>query len=378
MLSANAGAVITGICSNCHTMHNSQDGNPVANSGGAAWNGGKIQGGTLTTANDHLLVSDCVGCHSNTGSETVLTVGSSKIPIVYNTNGYPTTPLAGGNFALVPSDDTKGHNVYGIAGQDSNLSYAPGAFDDTGGNTIGCSNSCHQSLALSPSQNTGRVSTGEPDGCQGCHGYVAHHANNDASTQPRPTAANGGYRFLGPPAGHPLGGTVDGVEDPDWEYTKSATDHNVYAAEVANDYENPQSMGKFCAGCHGTFHANGDPNSFTTVNVTGIFNGDGSSANPWIRHPANFPIPNAGEFAQVIGQAYDPTIPVAKNVQASYNAGIVNAGDQVICLSCHRAHGSDQSDMLRFSYSQVVAHSSTTGNATNGCFFCHRNKDNAN
>ena len=376
MLTANAGAVITGICANCHTMHNSQDGNTVASSGGAAWSGGKIQGGSLSTANENLLVSDCVGCHSNTGTETILNVNGSSIPIVYNTNGYPTQPLAGGNFANVPGDTTMGHNVYGIAGVDGNLSYAPGAFDDTGGTTIGCGTSCHETLAQPDSWYT--AAGNEPGGCKGCHGNVAHHANNDANTQPRPSTANGGYRFLGPPAGHVMGGTVDGVEDPDWEFTATATDHNVYAAEVVDDTETPQSMGKFCAGCHGSFHANGDPNSFTTQMLTGIFNGDGSSANPWIRHPANYAIPNSGEFSQVIGQPYDPAIPVAMNVQSTYNVGTVDAGDQVFCLSCHRAHGSDQPDMLRFDYTAVVSHSSTTGNATNGCFFCHRNKDNAN
>jgi len=220
MLTTSAGAKITGICSNCHTMHNSQDGNTVAYSGnGAAWNGGVITGtGGSTAANAQLLVSDCVGCHSNTGGATIVNVGGSTIPIVWNTGGYPANPLAGGNFADVPTDTTTGHNVFGIAGVDTNLSYAPGAFNDTGGIAIGCSNSCHVSLAQPDSWNA--LGGNEPGGCKGCHNYVAHHANNDANTQPRPTAANGGYRFLGPPAGHNvMGGTVDGVEDPDWEAT---------------------------------------------------------------------------------------------------------------------------------------------------------------
>ncbi len=372
MLATSAGAVVTGVCSNCHTMHNSHDGNTVANSNGAHWSGGVLTGGSVTTANAQLLVSDCVGCHSSTGTATTVNVGGSTIPIVWNTGGYPATPLAGGNFFNVPTDTTMGHNVYGIAGVDSNLSYAPGAFDDLGGTAIGCGTSCHTTLAQPDSW---YIAAGnEPGGCKGCHGYVAHHANNDASTQPRPTATNGGYRFLGPPAGHPLGGHVDGIEDPDWEATTSATDHNVYAAEVVDDTEDPQSMGKFCAGCHGSFHANGDPNSYTTIMETGIDNGTGSTADPWIRHPSNFGIPNTGEFTQVIGQTYSAAIPVAKNVQTTVTS-TVDAGDQVFCLSCHRAHGSQYPDMLRFDYTAVIAHTGS-GTATNGCFFCHRNKDN--
>ncbi|MEW6600485.1 MAG: cytochrome c3 family protein [Nitrospirota bacterium] len=45
-----------------------------------------------------------------------------------------------------------------------------------------------------------------------------------------------------------------------------------------------------------------------------------------------------------------------------------SANGRVICLSCHRAHGSAQNDLLRFDYSTMNA-----GNSTNngGCETCH-------
>ncbi len=73
---------------------------------------------------------------------------------------------------------------------------------------------------------------------------------------------------------------MSGIEDNDWEATKSASDHNVYLGGADS---NPQPVTKFCAGCHGAFHADGqgvDPD-------TGVDNG----ASPWLRYPADYTIP---------------------------------------------------------------------------------------
>ncbi|MBW1796331.1 MAG: hypothetical protein JRJ38_18260 [Deltaproteobacteria bacterium] len=43
-------------------------------------------------------------------------------------------------------------------------------------------------------------------------------------------------------------------------------------------------------------------------------------------------------------------------------------GARVTCLSCHRAHGTDNHDILRFDYSTQIAGS--TG-VTAGCLGCH-------
>jgi len=122
-------AKVTGVCSNCHTMHNSQGGDGVVIAGtNAGWNGGgAMTGGTDTGPQQRLLVTNCVGCHSSTTDATIVTVGDSRIPIVYNSGGVaPLKPLAGGNFYYVENNgDQYGHNVRGISGQDSLLSYAP-------------------------------------------------------------------------------------------------------------------------------------------------------------------------------------------------------------------------------------------------------------
>ncbi|NOZ26181.1 MAG: cytochrome c3 family protein, partial [Nitrospirae bacterium] len=51
--------------------------------------------------------------------------------------------------------------------------------------------------------------------------------------------------------------------------------------------------------------------------------------------------------------------------------GTVTAGtDRVICLSCHRAHGSPYFKMLRWDY-----RSTTLATALSGCNACHTSKN---
>jgi len=353
-------AKVTGVCSNCHTMHNSQDGSAVLRTGsGIGWNGsGQLTGGSLQSAPaGNLLVTSCVGCHSSTTAETKLTIGSSTIPIVYNTVA-PTAPLAGGNFYWVVSDSTKGHNVYGIAGPDSNLSEAPGF------NPAACADTCHTTLAVEPSAlNAFR------GGCQGCHVFTYHHEDN------------GVYRFLkghGAPPSISIPSArknittypdyVTGIEDSDWEYTKSPSDHNFYHG-TANIYSstgsgltNQKTVTAFCAGCHRVFHG-----PYDSVDSTGM-----GSASPWLRHPTDIALPQSGEY-----NAYDPTSsdPVTGYSTEAPVAWVnpsspTRAGAIVMCLSCHRPHGSDQPDLLRWDYNTIIA----GGGGTGGCFICHTTK----
>jgi len=92
-------AAVTGPCSNCHTMHNSQNGSPLVRVGTVVgWGGSGLTGGDLSQEPmSHLLVTGCVGCHTSTTSDTIVNYGGSSIPIVYNTVP-PVDSLAGGNF----------------------------------------------------------------------------------------------------------------------------------------------------------------------------------------------------------------------------------------------------------------------------------------
>lgn len=340
-LQTQASANVTGPCANCHTMHNSQAGTLVSSINRA-----------------RLLTSDCVGCHSSSSADTIVQLGTTRIPIVYNTAAPPVNELAGGNFHWVAKNGHQyGHNVRGISPPDSFLAIGPG------GENLQCGNSCHQSFSL-PDTGFGR------NGCEGCHGSVKHHGASVVAGQPV-TAAEGWYRFLMAPSSHSGFGLtqgVAGIEDPNWEQTPTSTQHNIYFGGDGTAAQSPRSLNKFCASCHAKFHA---PGFFESGGLT-VDNGGG--VNPWLRHPTNYAIPNKGEFAPLFATPYNPAVPVAKPVLTSYQAAKIEIGDQVSCVSCHRAHGSPYPDMLRWDYSAMKAHDGGSASGT-GCFFCHTAKD---
>ncbi|MBW2662106.1 MAG: hypothetical protein JRD93_08995, partial [Deltaproteobacteria bacterium] len=272
-----AAAKVTGVCSNCHTMHNSQNGAVMAN------------GGPHAT----LLMNNCVGCHSSVDSSTTYDLGGSNVPVVNYTGGEPTDYLAGGNFYWVAdnggNDDAKGHNVLGVAGVDT-LSKAPGG-QISGTCLVG---GCHGSLAK---ENTRIPELGS--GCEGCHLQVRHHADDRTDLVTGgyriTTAEQGCYRFLVAHSGdnHVKDFGVCGIEDGDWQQLSKAseTKHNEYIGVDGdnNTYinlspSNP-TITAFCCGCHGEFHKEQD------------------GAGNWIKHPSDAVIPATGEYQYAFASA---------------------------------------------------------------------------
>ena len=337
-------AKVTGVCGNCHTMHNSQSGSHQMINTTIDGTGGPDGGGYPS-----LTRGTCVGCHTGP-------VDGGPTPFV-NSSSEPTQILAGGNFYWVRQSggSAKGHNVMGlpgITGIDANLNEAPG-------NPYECANSCHMSLAVEQhAVHTPPLDLGS--GCEGCHLEPKHHAPQQEAGKPA-LEANGYFRFL---AGHMSGSGfgVEGIEDPDWQYTVDAGNHNEYRGHEeyltspAGFYNLNNTMTAYCCGCHGNFHKQLDGN-----------------AN-WIRHPSDAVLPTTGEYTQYT--VYDPIAPVARPDLSGYSgpSPTVTPGlDLVMCLSCHRAHGSPYDDMLRWEYSGMVAGG---GGSTGGCFVCHTEKDN--
>jgi len=346
---SSAVAQVSGACSSCHTMHNSQNDSAVYDSGPAV----------------NLLKNDCVGCHSDSGSGSTLEVGSIVIPIVFN-HAEPANPLAGGNFYWVAQEggDAYGHNVLGISGPDSQLTRAPGI-------NSGCSNSCHTSLAQPATMSYYPVD-GIQNGCPGCH-VPRHHADDSKTVA---DGDGGWYRFLAISPFKKLryfaeeNGVV-GIESENWEEHTSSGSHNVYQG-TTDIYDNGMSgyiygnsIGAFCTGCHGNFHdrMNDAQSNFSN-----------SIAGTWIRHPSDVLIPDTGEYSGY--GTYDPLVPVARDnvVEGDQNfTTIDHTRDVVTCLSCHRAHGSPYPDMLRWDYS--ACNSLSENKAQCGCFTCHTTKD---
>jgi len=351
-------AAVSGACVNCHTMHNSQGGQPMAYS----YSGGSFVADE--TANPSLLITDCIGCHTATDG-TTWKDASTGAPIVYNTSAptYGATSdggttyqgLAAGNFYWVEAgDDANGHN---ILSDDAYLDEAPG--DKSG---CASNNACHVNFHLTY---TGVGALNGRAACQGCHmvsgdgsslSVTAFHHKDDTGPV-IDTADEGWYRFL---AGHynADGHGVSGIEDPDWEHSPTSAVHNEYYGYDGDKtaeqiLASSDSMTGFCVGCHGDFHKQ-------DATVAG--------SSPWLRHPSDAPLPNSGEYTGYT--VYNPLVPVARPSLSTVSSTVTPGTDMVMCLSCHRAHASPYYKMVRWDYK-----SSSLSTALTGCSVCHTSKN---
>ncbi|NDY41532.1 hypothetical protein G3N55_01515 [Dissulfurirhabdus thermomarina] len=333
-------AKVQGQCAQCHTMHNSQNGQSI-----------------VSTPNGALIATEngCIGCHTgtNTGANNIPYILSTSTPN-YGATGTTGDTLAGGNFYFVATagnaTDAAGHNVAGLAASDAQLGLTP-----PGGQALLSQLTCA--------------------GVNGCHGdrtkaddftavSGAHHG--DDSVLDGSTVAQS-YRFL-------LG--VTGIEDSDWEYQPTVTAHNQY-----NGYDRAQeadvdnsTISALCAKCHGDFHSGaGDLGP----------SDDGSMQSAWIRHPTDFDMGNVKnkEYGAYNGgnstaAPYSVVAPVGSDLDTvpGVQQTVFDEADDaiVMCLSCHRAHATPYADALRWDYSAMVA-GSGAGNV--GCFICHTTKD---
>jgi len=354
-------AKVSGPCSDCHTMHYSQNGVST----------GYPTGGPFRA----LTIGSCVACHSGTSA---LKGASNEIPVVLRTTAPtgtgPGESLAGGDFYWVnQGNSTKGHDVInlpGISGKDTNMPNLtpPGwAVNATSGFTFG-------QVATGEGAWSQQLTCAGTYGCHGTHDTTddyaatrgAHHSDDSML---KPGTVNEGtqgitvgtsYRFL---AG------IHGIEDPDWEWTATdgSTDHNEYKGVNGNaDYTTKTTISYLCAECHGAFHS-----SIGT-------------ASPWLRHPTDIRLPSdtakeyykynsgtgSGNLYSVVAPVGRDTLPSSGDPDSTVTPG--SDGSVVLCISCHRAHGTEYADLLRWDYSTMTAGQATTPNE--GCFICHTTK----
>ncbi len=334
-------------------MHNSQDNLPMnySSSGGI---GSPIP-------NNILLRRTCIACH--TGTNTGATVSPdykppyvddvSSVPI-YSPDGSGGNTLAGGNFYWVRTiSDRDGHNVNGIAAADVLLGNTP-----PGGSALSAQLECA--------------------GVNGCHGvrtvsppimamYGSHH-NDDSNIWKDGTTLAKSYRFLN---------GIQGFGDTMYEYQPTTSRHNKYFG-VDRAYETDSTAGtisSLCAKCHGDFHDGSSGNA-----GAGILSGTTTMQSPWIRHPTDYDMANAissTEYTFYNGGSgsnnpYSLIAPLAtsqKTTDVQTTVYTVNDDAIVMCISCHRAHGSPYASLLRWNYR------AWPGGGYSGCAICHTTKD---
>lgn len=315
-------AVVTvGACSDCHTIHNSQGDVLVAYKLNTTYSGFVED----IYPNEMLLVSDCVGCHTSTGSSTIV----SSVPIIFNTGAF-SSPLAGGNFSYVRTDDAYGHNVSGIKTSDLTLGFTP-----PGGSDMGSQLTCAGALGCHGDRTAGDNYTAMS---------MAHHKDDTGGITG--TSVGLSYRFLN---------GVLGKEDSNWEQDNINTSHNEYKGSSSTSSD---TISYLCAQCHGKFH---------TWQGGALEVG---TASPWLRHPTDIVLPGSGEYSSYL--TYSMIVPVARpdTDTVPVTSQVIPGTDIVMCLSCHRAHASPNFKMLRWDVK-----STSLSTAISGCNVCHTSKN---
>lgn len=335
-------AKVTGNCSDCHTMHNSQNGSHMQY---------LAPGESDTSPKDFLLRGTCLGCHGQGTANNIVSFGC-QIPQILHSNPVD---LAGGNFAYITGTKTRtsgdsntvGHNVSDIGTNETVLTVPPG--DQHSTNITNANFTCA--------------------GAKGCHGdrsvegrlamRGSHHADDrmlkfgsmDENAQGSSSGLS--FRFLN---------GVKGGEDSDWQATSGTSDHNEYKGATSMGVSSAISpagstMSGFCAECHGNYHG-------TALNETGPM-------SPWVRHPTDISLPASGEYSSYT--VYDLNVPVARTLIPDSPQGTLSpsgsSDDIIMCLSCHRAHASPYYKIMRWDYKNWP------GAGTSGCNVCHTSKD---
>jgi hypothetical protein len=423
---------MTGDCADCHTMHNSEQGQAVAQKG--------TTGTITTTPIANLLRMDCMACHAaDPNGEKIITLsGGSAVPQVLHNDA--TGDLAGGNFRyIISGGNRKGHNVIDLVPADTENLFPPGhrlahisqpigegGFDVdnfTCAGSMGCHGYRGQVLStftVECDEFGINVATGLPctaeeldmsgiaqntfrTGLNALSGYDgggstpvalrsgAHHQSYDGVKHDgldpdfydSPLAHS--YRFIRSLRGY-------GNEVERWQ-NNSSTSHNEYVGGYENNAigdllkNTNYSTTTACTRCHiggqksTTSRLTVPGQSMTGFCLTchGLFHSSGvtnGASGAFLRHPADYVIPDRDEYSAYT--VYNVTAPVARPhavfVDGMTPSQTVTPGeDLVMCLSCHMAHAGPYDAMLRFDYTEQTAGNATTGLGT-GCLACHTTK----
>ncbi len=343
-----ADSKVTGECGNCHTMHGYQAGVELTWLKDAVEPDGPY---------GSLLVGTCLGCHTAPTGVTDPYPPSGTYyhyPFVKSADGaFDDMNCLSGGFFPVTELGTGDHtgNAHTIGTDVLPVGYTADWYEgDTSITGLTCA------------------------GTSGCHGAQDVEDPMEAISGGHHETATFGYRILaaynnGTPVAVVGGG--DGTKDyekaliaavAESDGSRSSTDtiyyHNIYKAAPAGT----DTISQLCANCHGLFHT------------------DTQSGTAWIRHPTDVELPAYSAGPPVMWEPSNDT--VYNDFDAKYNPfGFVDVAGttgtkHVTCLSCHRAHGTEQYDLLRFRYTLGEGGEQQAGRAPGtviayGCLGCH-------
>jgi hypothetical protein len=310
-------------CNYCHTMHYSEGGTTPSTSNGFPVD---ASGGPNPILLVKANISDlCLSCHKD-GTYT-------GAPSVYNTSAGSGIQLPGGDFSYsahasggnAMSDDIgRGHNPFGSA-----LDVSAEIDKDTlNGGADGITPPGNSGTALVDGEFT-CVHGPESGGSRAyayrlllktVNGYNTSVDGIASAAWIKDTSVSPNVIAAGP----------DGA---DLTLDESSSNHNVYKGGFSN----------WCSSCHPNFHG-------ADVSDSNVGNG-----SDFIRHPTHTAIDTMNTKYGSYSYLY-PLVKVGGNwTKTSEGSGNVAATDEVMCLTCHKAHASSNPDALRWDPSQASA-----------------------
>jgi predicted CXXCH cytochrome family protein len=374
-------------CDGCHVMHNASGGK-ARSTRASPWT--DAVPAFLLQGTDQS--STCLNCHGDNAAG-----GAANPYVITNTSGVVTnmnyTPA--GDFGWLAGTaaygDRSGHNVaaldFGLLA-DQTMPTAPGGTytPGSGAAAFACS-SCHDPHGRFRMQGAGAT--------WAWAGPTVQPGLVDAITQPiwssgsygnvpTATAAVGSYRLLAGVGYSPASNIANPapfVANPPIAVAPSSYNHAEGAApatQVRVAYG--AGMSEWCANCHSNIHMNnyvsgaqggaglrhpagrgallkpGQFNVYNTYVSSGVYNGTGD------QYTSLVPFENAAKIAyDNHGGATADILALASAAGGTDNAGIFVASAQsnVMCLSCHRAHASGFSSMLRWNGDDTFITNST-------------------
>ncbi len=371
-------------CDGCHSMHNSQSN--ASMSGGrnttlSGWNAAGKASTTTFQGNKYLLQgsdnsSTCLNCHAaNDTAPTSYHVMTFPAPtgtaapiertpggdFAWVTMTFPAAPLFGRPGSTTPiAGERHGHNIvaqdYGLLA-DTKLTAAPGG---TYKNTdLSCA-SCHDphSRARVVDAN-GTIATSElgkavkPIGTSGSYGAVATAEE-----------AVGVYRLLASKTYTQMSvtGMTPFASNPPVAVAPSAYNASEATADVRVAYG--AGMSEWCSNCHVKIH-----NDTTNAANTALIHPAGNNAlltaaaNDLAGNAGGTTIANiynayvkSGDLTGAQSASYTSLVPYEEGTKViatlsahnTVKTGPSSGTENVMCLSCHRAHASGWSSMTRW------------------------------
>lgn len=402
------------ICTDCHTLHGSEDGAAV--SAGAAgvgnWAG---SGGYRELLKKGDWTDMCLSCHKQ-GYNTSATVDLPGVtnsgwvaPIVMTTDGVDPVGISmpAGDFYYSNAFPERGHNPAFTKGSMATATSKLMAPDPTlgstppGGAIADGEWSCHSCHGMHSRFSSGYtayrqikrkvnniVISGDVTGF-GVENQAGNAGATNASYEPLKSNTRGDLGVTGLVYSN-LRKDGQALQGADLFADSSDTNKNVYQGGFSS----------FCSACHGDFHGgNGE--------AEGTDNAKTHAGGAWIKHPTNLTmetnatrkygmstykvtVTNAqGNNPNPVGYDWkyplvkaDADFSVTSTIASATDPASLAVTDRIMCLTCHKAHASKFDNMTRW---DTNAHSFIASGATDfegdvsigdnpayGCGKCHQ------